>query len=415
MRPKRWFLALIRAVVVVVLTLVLAPGASAKPKFKVLQRVAGGLSGGLVFDTKGNLYGATCAGGVGANGTIFKLSRSKNWAQTTLHVFGGGSDGYCPNGGLIFDPQGNLYGTTALGGLYRGGEVFELIPGKAPVAAWTFGAPYSFCEQYGCPDGAAPNAGVVLDAQGNLFGTATGGGSNGGGVVFELSPGSGEWTYTVLHDFGPENSYGDGYLPTDALTFDDFGNLYGTTGGGGRYDLGTVFRLHNGGNWKESLLYSFCEPGFPCEDGAGPTASVIFNESGNLYGITPGGGENRCGEANCGVVFTLARKRGGGWRETVLHSFKLGATGYYPSNDGRLALNESGILYGTTTLGGLNDCGGGCGVIYELRPESYGKWRYAVLHEFNAADGGYPDGGVILDKKGNLYGNADTVVFELTP
>ncbi len=283
MRPKRWFLALIRAVVVVVLTLVLAPGASAKPKFKVLQRVAGGLSGGLVFDTKGNLYGATCAGGVGANGTIFKLSRSKHWAASTLHVFDG-SDGYCPNGRLIFDPQGNLYGTTALGGMYRGGEVFELSPGKAPGAAWTFSVLYSFCEQYGCPDGAPSNAGVVRDAQGNLFGTATAG-ANGGGVVFELSPGDGGWTYAVLHNFGTVSGHGDGASPTDALTLSASGALYGTTGAGGQYASGTVFKLrYISGTWRESLLYSFCKAGFPCEDGAGPTASVVFEASGSLYG-----------------------------------------------------------------------------------------------------------------------------------
>jgi len=391
----------------------LAPAAPAKPKFKLLQQVGGNLSGGLTLDADGNLYGANCAAGPYEDGTIFELSRKDKWAMTALHTFDG-SDGACPNGGLIFDPAGNLYGTTGQGGLYRKGEIFEMTPGRGP-AAWTFTVLYSFCEEYGCPDGAPPNAGVVQDAKGNLYGTATGGGSNGGGVVYELSPGNGGWTYTVLHNFGPENGHGDGASPTDALTLDSSGSLYGTTGGGGKYAGGTVFKLrYVSGNWKENLLYSFCETGFPCKDGAGPTASVVFDASGSLYG-TAAGGKNSCGEANCGVVFKLTQKRGGGWKEAVVHNFKLGKNGYYTSSHGRLVFDLAGNLYGTTALGGLNACSGGCGVVYELKPRVHGDWRYSVLHRFNAADGGYPDGGLVLDNKANLYGNAYAVVFEVTP
>jgi hypothetical protein len=140
---------------------------------------------------------------------------------------------------------------------------------------------------------------------------------------------------------------------------------------------------------------------------------VVFDKNGSLLG-TAGGGKNRCGEANCGTVFQLTRK-GGGWHETVVHNFKEGRGGYYPSSDGRPALDPYGNLYGTTALGGLNACSGGCGVIYELKPDVHGGWRFLVLHQFNATDGGYPDGGLVMDSKGNLYGNAYTVVFEIAP
>jgi len=409
MRSKPWSFALVQAFLVVGLILVLVPNACAKPKFKVLQRIAGGLSGGLVFDTQRNLYGATCAGGVGANGTIFKLSRSKNWAQTTLHVFDG-SDGYCPNGGLIFDPTGNLYGTAPGGGAHNEGSAFELQPGSS---GWSFSDFYDFCRNYpyNCDDGEDPIAGFVMDGAGNLYDSAGGGTCHGYGVAFEFIPGSGAWNEDILFDWGCRNY--DTTRSLAPLIFDKDGNLYGT-GADGRYRSGAVFELtHTPSAWKERLLYQFCPGGFPCLDGAAPTAGVVLRGSGVLYGTTAGGGANSCGEAQCGTVFKLARDRSGRWKEAVLYSFQGGRKGNTPS--GPVVFGRKGSMYGTTAQGGSPKCGGGCGVVYRLIPHSIGGWKYEVLHSFTGTDGGFPTGGVVLDEAGNLYGTAYSVVFEITP
>jgi uncharacterized repeat protein (TIGR03803 family) len=194
---------------------------AAKPKFKILHTVPGGLFGGLTFDAKGNLYGVTGAGGDHNDGTIFELtSGTHGWTLTTLHSFNG-QDGGSPNGGLIFDAAGNLYGTTPVGGKgYGGGTAFEMTPDST---GWTFNVLYDFCLQYHCPDGGDPSA-VIMDGLGNLYGTALAGGSYGDGIVFELMPGSSGWDETILHSFDGS----DGYFPYAALTFDKAGDLYGT-------------------------------------------------------------------------------------------------------------------------------------------------------------------------------------------
>ncbi len=250
----------------------------------------------------------------------------------------------------------------------------------------------------------------MLDGAGNLYNSAGGGTCHGYGVAFEFTPGSGGWNENILFDWGCRNY--DTTRSDAPLIFDRNGNLYGT-GAFGRYHSGTVFELtHTSGEWKEHLLYQFCPGGFPCIDGASPSG-VIFHGAGDLYGTTPGGGANGCGEAHCGTVYKLLQARNGKWKEAVLYSFESGQTGNIPS--GPVIFDRKGNMYGTAARGGSPNCNGGCGVIYQLAPQSNGKWKYTVLHGFTGTDGGFPMGGVALDKSGNLYGTAYNVVFEITP
>jgi uncharacterized repeat protein (TIGR03803 family) len=253
MRTKQWCFVLIHFFMVVALTLALVSAALAQPKYRVLATIDGGLWSGLTFDSKGNLYGVTTGGGENGDGSVFEMTRNSKgeWSVSTLHSFDG-THGYAPNGGLIFDEAGSLYGTTPEGGAYYHGTIFELTPGSS---GWTFAVLYSFCMQYGCPDGENPNASLVMDQRGHLYGTTPGGGAYGWGVAFELTPGSGGWNETVVHSFaGPPKEGGALY---DPLTFDGASSLCGTTVEGGRYGNGnygdgTVFKLTptSGGGWR---------------------------------------------------------------------------------------------------------------------------------------------------------------------
>ena len=391
----------------VALAIALISVAWAQPKFKILATVPGGLFTGLTFDAKGNLYGGTGGGGDHNDGTIFELTPSAHgWTLTTLHSFDG-YDGGSPNGGMIFDAAGNLYGTSPSGGTYGGGNLFELSPGSG---GWSFNDLYDFCHQYHCPDGGDPSA-LIMDGLGNLYGAGLAGGSYGAGIVFELTPGSGGWGETILHSFDGT----DGYFPYAALTFDKAGNLYGTTFRGGANGGGTVFKLRRAadGLWKERVLYSFCSAGFPCKDGVGAYAGVVFDGSGNLYGTTTEGGGNTCGETTCGTIFELVPSPSEGWKHKVLYAFPNPVDGSFPT--GGVIIDKAGNLYGATVAGGIGGCSGGCGVVYKLAPSANGKWTYTVLHKFDGSDGGQPLGGLILDKKSNLYGTAYDVVFKITP
>jgi uncharacterized repeat protein (TIGR03803 family) len=265
-------------------------------------------------------------------------------------------------------------------------------------------------------DGAVPTAGVILDTSGNLYGTTPGGGPNGGGVAYELTPGSGGWNETILNAFYP-SYYGQpapgGSSPYASLIADAAGNLYGTTYAGGAncsgWSCGTVYELRplSGGGWQEIVLHRFVNNG---KDGGTPGWGALFMDKlGTLYGTTAGGG--CCG----GVIYKLTPKANGHWKETILYSFQGGASGEGP-NAG-VVMDNSGNLYGTTDYGGS-----GCGVIYRLAPRPKDKWKYTVLHTFAGIDGCLPEGNFVLDKKGNLYGGTvlggptdNGVVFELTP
>jgi uncharacterized repeat protein (TIGR03803 family) len=339
------------------------------------------------------------------------------WTEKVLHSFGNGTDGVSPQAGLISDAAGNLYGTTSSGGTYTYyGTVFELTPTAG--GGWTEQVLHSFNNNG--TDGLYPSSGLIFDAAGNLYGTTSGGGDyscNGSsqcGTVFELSPTEGGgWTETVLHSFGNGT---DGIVPYANLVFDTAGNLYGTTQYGGTYGGGTVFELSPtaGGGRTEQVLYSFNCTG---PDGCWPEASLIFDAVGNLYGTTSYGGTY----FPFGTAFELTPAAGGGWTEQVLHSFGSGIDGAYPH--ARLIFDAVGNLYGTTGGGGL----WGYGTVFELAPTVGGGWMETVLYSFcwqtNCADGWMPDAGLIFDAAGNLYGttyyggayNYSGTVFELTP
>jgi len=239
---------------------------------------------------------------------IVPVFTSTAWAQgkyKTLHRFeGSGPDGYALPGGLIFDQSGNLYGTTAFGGAKLQGTVFELIPQSN--GGWAAKVLHSFT---GGSDGGGPVTTLIFDRAGNLYGTAQLGGIYSAGVVFKLAPNQdGSWTESILHSFGAGS---DGSLPTDGLVFDQAGNLYSTTLEGGstfcRDGCGTVFKLaaNSDGSWTESLLHRFCLLD-GCRDGANPFGDLIFDQAGNLYGTTSGGGElSQCYGTGCGLVFQL--------------------------------------------------------------------------------------------------------------
>ena len=376
--------------------------------------------GGLIFDTSGNLYGATFAGGANRGGTVFQLvpDGKGDWTEHVLYSFcsaAGCADGENPVDRLLFDANGNLYGVADLGGYANAGVVYQLKPGSN--GTWTEDVLYSFCPVAGCADGQEPWAGLIFDSAGNLYGTTKKGGGTGHGVAFELSPGANGWTESVLYSFCALANCADGAQVQGGLIFDSKGDLYGTTYAGGAYTnsgcagvgstCGTVYELTPGanGNWTEQVLHSF-----NLQDGAGSETSLIFDASGNLYGTATRGGY---GKGSVGVAFELSPGAGGAWSETVLHSFP-GSNGYPLSP---LTFDSAGNLDGSLN----GHLGSGMGGVFELSP-SNGGWKQTVLHTFNGSDGASPMGGLVLDREGNLYGTAHSggtggggVVFEITP
>jgi uncharacterized repeat protein (TIGR03803 family) len=322
----------------------------------------GSLPTGLFFDTAGTLYGTASGGGQsGSAGQFFKLTPTTHgpWNLTVLFGFGTGQ-GYGTNGGWFFGADGNLYGSTSHGGANDNGAVFRLTPtAKGP---WKYTKLYQFGRAAG---GQIPVGGMVFDAAGNLYGVTYQGGTH-HGVVFELSPASsGLWTETVIHTFGGR-AESDGANPLSGLIIDSQGNLYGTTGGGGKEGLGTVYELSPDGNgqWTDNILVDFAGG-----NGAGPVGGLILDGSGDLYGTTASGGVKNCEIGPCGTVFELSPSNGQ-WTETVLHKFAGGRQGLDPWAG--VVADANGNLYGTSLFGGKNSgyclSGGGdtCGVAFEI-------------------------------------------------
>ena len=192
----------------------------------------GGLEGGVIFDNAGSLYGVAASGGAYSAGTVYRLTPSNGgWTEETLHTFQNASDGSFPDGSLLFDAAGNLYGTTLYGGLGGGGTVFELTPSNGN---WTHTVLYGFT-------GTGGSFGTVtMDPSGNLYGTTFADGKYGYGMVFKVTPSSGSWTLTDLHDF---TGGADGQYPDCAVTLDAHGNLYGTATAGGTNDVGVIWEI----------------------------------------------------------------------------------------------------------------------------------------------------------------------------
>ena len=392
---------------------------------EVLYRFKGGTDGyhpsaTLLKDNAGNLYGTTVEGGkpwlcdqLGC-GTVFELTRPANagdpWTETVLYRFKG-SDGAYPGAALVADRQGNLYSTTAAGGAYNQGTVFELERPGTSSGTWTYHVLYSFAgvpSGSGNGDGSLPS-GVVLDAAGNLYGTTDWGGfcvtedsiTTCFGSVFRLAPPSypgGAWTESILHRF-----YGNGLSgPHGSVIFDGQGNLYGTTylGGSSPYYLGGVFKLSppagGEGEWPGSILFEF-----GLTDGGAPNGSLIFDSAGNLYGTTLIGGTS-----GYGTAFELSPPASGHgeWSETILHNFLTNGDGNSPLAE--LIFDKQGNLYGTDWWGG--EFGEyNAGTVFRLSPSSGGEWTETTLHNFGSGDDGSdPTGGLIFGPDGALYGTA---------
>lgn len=355
----------------------------------------GGPASGLTPDGAGSFYGTTLLDGSNGQGVVFKLTRVANsWTETVIYNFKGGSeDGANPTGTLARDSAGNIYGTTLAGGEGYGvnsepgyGTVFELSPSSN---GWTERVIHFFNDD-GSPSG------LILDAAGDLYGEAGGGGTSLSGTVYEMKPGAEGWTYQTLYNFEGGD---DGQFPVGGLIFDAKGNLYGATVDGGPADDGTVFELQRGanGSWTEKVLYAFQG----MEDGVGPEAGVIIDKAGNLYGTAGYGGDVSCAEGyGCGEVFELTPSISGTWTKTTLHAFTGAPDGHAPS--AALTLDSVGDLFGTTTNGGETNTG----ALFELERQSDGSFVESILHSFtNGADGGYPATPLII-VEGALVGTA---------
>jgi hypothetical protein len=371
---------------------------------------------------------------------------SAEWNEKVLYSFQGGTDGAFPAGDVVFDKQGNLYGATQQGGgtdcspMAACGTVYQLAPPAKQGDSWTETVLHVFRgKQHN--DGEFPSGGVIADALGNIYGTTSYGGTGdcillgikgGCGTVFELSPPQtkgGQWTCTILYSFKGGK---DGYLPFGDLVFDGAGNLYGATYfGGGKgttcnpyYQYcGTVFELSppkiKGGKWTEKVLHSFAGG----TDGANPNGALVLDSAGAVYGTTSAGGNENgeCGAGGCGTVFELRPPptKGGAWTEKMLHVFTDSGDGAGPN--GGLIFDAKGVLYGTAGGGGSQ----GVGVVFRLvEPKQSGPWIETVLHNFTFDKGGRnPEGPVTFDESGDLYGTAHAaagdkfggIVFRLKP
>jgi len=345
---------------------------------------------GPTFDRGGNIYGVTTYGGSGGKGTAFKLSkRNGAWTLQTLYSFTGGSDGSTPFANVTIGPDGNVYGTTIFGGggcqSYGGcGIVFKLSP-PARICPriscpWTETVLYRFADS---PTGLrTPYGGVTFDSAGILYGTTAAGGTGncngqGCGAVYKLTPSGGGWTASVIYNF---TGFDGGAFPTATMTLDAAGNLYGTT------YYNSVFELvRSSGGWTENTLYTFHNG----SDGGNPQAGVIFDSAGNLYGATTALTQQDPG----GVVFKLTHSSGS-WVYSVLYTYDRSG-GIF----GNVAIDGAGNIYGTAVNGGINQAGS----VFKLT-NSGGVWSLTDLYDFGGI--AWPEGNVLLDAAGNLYGTA---------
>jgi uncharacterized repeat protein (TIGR03803 family) len=369
---------------------------------------------GLTMDRSGNLFGTASAGGLvqncqGGCGTVFELMHKNGaWVFVPVYAFKGDSDGAVPASRVTIGSNGVVYGTTLYGGLLAGfaaaGVVFSLQPpahtsGRL-FGPWTQSVLYSFGTP---PDGANPWGDTIFDNLGNLYGTTFGGGVQCAGAyycgtVYELTPHPGGWTESILYTF-TEQFFS---APRSGVIFDGNGRLYGTAANG----YGQVFRLTNSGSqWVEDTIYSF-QMG---EDASTPAGNVVFDPSGDLYGATVYGGVN-----GLGAVYELT-PIGGGWSERVLYSFD-GPTGSKPMAG--LTRDAAGNLYGTTCYGGANNQG----TVFKLTADGSGHWTKTTLHDFADSEGTCPFGNLVIDPSGNIYGTTEYggsrgigVVFEIMP
>jgi uncharacterized repeat protein (TIGR03803 family) len=371
-----------------VVALALSTSAGASAKLQVIYNLLGGSGDGanpigpLLMDGSGSLYGVTLSGGSANAGTVFKIS--PRGQETVLHVFTGtGGEGSHPFGGVLVDALGNLYGTTSGGGTNGLGIVFKLAPSGVETILHTF---QGIC--CGGGDGSFPYSSLIIDEHGNMFGTTMNGGNSSDlGTVFRVTP---DGTENVIHAFsgtdGSEPFFGN-------LAIGKHGTVYGAALFGGEYNAGVAFRMTAHGT--ETMLHQFGAGA----DGQNPEGWIAV-DNGNIYGTTQQGG----GSANAGIVYKIDNSG----VETILHVFN-GADGATP-----LAVTLVGkALYGVTAGGGANNSG----TLFKLSLNG----RFTTLHAFDGTDGDGPNAPLIAGSDGNLYGSTyrggaqgNGVVFKLT-
>jgi uncharacterized repeat protein (TIGR03803 family) len=354
--------------------------------------------GPLAADSSGNLYGVTFNGGANSDGTIFELAKGSG-TITVLHSFNG-TDGQNPDDGspLLIDSNGNLYGTTFNGGANGEGSIFEYN-----TTSSTFTSLYSFNNPADGTVTAEPYAGLVMDGSGNLWGTTKNGGNMGHGSIFELAstgPGTFATTDTLIYSF---TGNGDGKNPYGGLLADSTGDYFGVCRAGGTDADGTIWELANGAS-TVTTLYTFTDG----NDGREPDDSLIMDSSGNLYGTAQQGGSS-----NRGSLFELA-KNGSSYSTTLttLASFAGSTTGQYPW--GTPVMDSQGDFFGVTEQGGTNTDG----IVWEV---AHGSSTVTILHSFAGSDGTNPYGGLYMDGFGNLYGttsaggsSSDGTIYEIS-
>lgn len=369
------------------------------------------LSGGLIADSAGALYGVAQMGGRHDAGTVYRLtppaSGAEEWHFDVLHRFGGGwTDGFGPANELIRDSTGSLYGVTTKGGRGGAGIVFRLTPPAGGTSEWTESILYSFSD---ADDGGYPEGPLLLDSAGSLYGvTEHSSGrsacSLGCGSIFKLSPagaGAGEWTETVLYRFQGDH---DGAMPSGGLIFDTTGDLLGLTVSGGTAAGGTIFQLTPpkppATAWSKEILHNFTAT----PDGSGPGGRLAVGPANSLYGTTEGGGGGR------GTIFKLTPSSASetGWRTEVLYSFGNAGSGA-GEGDPRsgVIVSGDGSLFAALAFGGL----GGLGAVIRLDPPpgpGETAWHETVLQGFGARPdlGIYPTGALAVGPSGALFGTA---------
>jgi len=337
----------------------------------------------LVQGRDGNYYGITSGGGTYGGGTVFtvtsagKLTKLYNFCAQANCADGGG-----PQDALVLATDGNFYGTTSGGGANGGGTVFKITP------KGTLTTLYSFCAQTNCTDGTVPLAGLIQAMDGNFYGTASGGGANGRGTVFKMTPAG---TLTTLYNFCSWARCRDGSVPLAPLVQGADGSFYGTTDEGGAgygpecgdQGCGAVFKITPGGKMRR--LH-----GFRQTDGGQPYAGLVQGSDGNFYGTTSES------DPGAGLVFQITP--GGALTTLFQLCYHNPCPGEYPY--AALVQATDGNFYGTTSNGGSSDCDYGCGIVFQVTPSG----TLTSVHNFVGTDGAYPLNGLLQATSGILYG-----------
>jgi len=376
-----------------------------------------GLINGLVADRAGNLYGTASWGGLNncpssdpGCGTVFKLSRhGTGWIFNILYSFTGVGDGWWPLT-IAVGPDGSLYGNTIFGGLvncnggWGCGTVFRLQP--PPTTCRSVSCPWiktTLFQFDTVPYGVSPSQTVTFDQAGNVYGTTGRGASYDGGTVWELVHSNGGWTFNILYN----NQLVNGETGL-GVTFDAAGNLWDAGYGGNNqncggyndeYYCGVIWELTpSGSGWNQNIVYSFDNT-----TGGSPSSNLIFDQAGNLYGTVADNGP----EGNGGVF--QYNPTTGAYNLIYAAPGDVNAA-YGPM--GTPVMDQAGNIYAADPANGADDYG----YVFKLTPMD-GSWMYTDLHDFTAgSDGSAPYGPLVVDASGNVYGvNAGGVIFEITP